>query len=81
MSAMSDSVLFAVGTMLSSSVVMTFCCVTFVTSTSGDWPDTVSVSDSSPTLSSAFTVAVKFDVSCRPSLTSVAKPDSVNVTV
>ena len=46
MSAMSDSVLLAVGTMLNSSVVMTFCCVTFVTSTSGETPDTVNVSES-----------------------------------
>ena len=61
--------------------VITFCCVTFCTSTIGAWPDTVMVSSSEPTRMSAFTVAVNAAVSSMPSRFTVLKPVSANVTV
>ena len=79
--AINDRVLFAVGTVAISSVVMTRCCVTRVTSTSGLAPVTVSVSLRSPTFISPFTVAVKFEVSCTPAFVKVANPCSENDTV
>jgi hypothetical protein len=55
--------------------------VTLVVSTMGDSPVTVIVSCSVPTFISAFTVAMKSDVSSMPSRTTVPKPGSVKVTV
>jgi hypothetical protein len=50
-------------------------------STIGDWPLTVTVSASSPSASSAFTVAVNAALSSRPSRTSVPNPCSAKVTL
>ena len=50
-------------------------------STTGLSPDTVTVSSRDPTVSSAFTVAVKFVVSSRPGRFTVLKPVNVKVTV
>ncbi len=47
----------------------------------GDSPVTVIVSASSPTRSSALTVAVNVPVSSMPSRLKVLNPGSVNVTV
>ena len=52
-----------------------------VTSTTGDAPVTVMVSSSAPTPSSALSVAVNSDGSCRPSRRKVLKPVNENVTV
>ena len=57
------------------------CCRTFCRSTTGLSPVTVTVSATSPTGSSALTVAVKPLVSSRPSRRTVLKPGSVKVTV
>src|SRR5579864_2627546 len=56
------------------------CSFVFVwTSTTGDPPETVTVSSTAPTFRSALIVAVKFDPSSMPSRLTVAKPGSVNV--
>jgi hypothetical protein len=55
------------------------CCRVLCTSTIGDSPVTVTVSWSSPTLRSAFTVATKLPDSSMPSRLTVVKPGSVNV--
>ncbi len=69
------------GIALRTSRVMTFCCVTFCTSTVGDSPVTVIVSCNEPTRMSALTVAVKAAVSSTPSRRTVLKPVSVKETV
>ena len=69
------------GIALSTSRVTTFCCVTFCTSTTDAWPDTVIVSSSDPTFMSALTDAVNAPVSSMPSRLTVLKPVSVNVTL
>ena len=56
-------------------------CVIAVVSTIGDSPVTVIDSWSVPTFMSAFTFAVKSDVSSMPSRMTVPKPVSVKVTV
>ena len=53
-----------VGRVSSTSRVSTVCLVVDCTSTSGDAPETVIVSSSAPTFSSALTVAVKSVDSC-----------------
>ena len=81
MSAPKENNVFPVGTVSRRACEITFCCVMFWVSTSGVWPDTVTVSSSPPTFSSTFNVAVKLGVSSRPSRLNGAKPGSVNVTV
>src|SRR4029077_15567471 len=51
------------------------------TSTTGDAPDTVTVSSSAPTRRSAFTVAVKLAGSSMPSRLTVLNPGSVKTMV
>jgi hypothetical protein len=53
---------------------------TLRTSTRGVCPETVIVSVNAPTLSSALTVATKFDDSSRPSRLNVANPCRLKVT-
>ncbi|MND00738.1 hypothetical protein D3C83_194590 [compost metagenome] len=53
---------------------------TLRTSTSGVAPDTITVSDTAPSLSSTLTVATKLDVSSSPSRRRVVNPGRVNVT-
>jgi hypothetical protein len=72
---------FPVGISSMMSRVITCCWVTFLTSTTGDDPDTVIVSLTSPIRSSAFTVALNPVVSSIPSRLSAANPGSVKVTV
>ena len=60
---------------------MMFCFRTFCTSTTGDCPDTVTVSSSDPTRSSPFTVAVNAADNSMPSRLNVLNPVSVKVTV
>ncbi len=62
------------------SLLMTCCCRTPWTSTTGDSPVTVIVSSSAPTRSSAFTLAVNEPASSMPSRRDVLKPGSVKVT-
>jgi hypothetical protein len=76
----SASMLFAVGTASSSSFEIVRCWATFWVSTSGELPETITVSWMVPTESVALTVAVKFAGSARPSRLKVLKPVSVNVT-
>ncbi len=52
-----------------------------VTSMTGASPETVIVSETLPTLRSAFTVAMKLPVSSMPSRLTVVNPASVKVTV
>jgi hypothetical protein len=54
---------------------------TFRVSTVGASPETVIVSSTLPTLSSAFTVAVNDPVNSMPSRLTVVKPGSVKVTL
>ena len=68
----------AVGTASSTSRDSTCCLTLLCTSTSGDWPDTVTDSCSVPTLRSALIVAEKFDGSSSSRLMTL-KPCSVNV--
>ncbi len=70
-----------VGIESSTSRVMTVRVVMFWVSTTGDSPVTVIVSPTAPTFRSAFTCAVKSDVSSIPSCFTVLKPGSVNVTL
>ena len=56
-------------------------CVVAWMSTSGVWPDTVTVSASSPTAIDASTLAVNAAVRTMPSRTTVLKPGSVKVTL
>ncbi len=56
------------------------CTLTLWTSTTGDWPVTVIVSSSVPTVSSALTVATNVPVSSTPSRLTVLKPGNENVT-
>ena len=56
-------------------------CVTLCVSMSGLSAVTVTVSSTAPTRNSAFTVAVKSDVSTMPSRFSALKPGSVKVTL
>jgi hypothetical protein len=51
-----------------------------VTSTSGVWPVTVTVSSRAPTFKSALMVATKFEGSSTPSRMIVEKPVSVKLT-
>ena len=46
----------------------------FWTSTTGDWPETVTDSSTAPTFISAFTVAVKSDGRLTSAETNVANP-------
>ena len=62
------------------SLVSTCCARVFWTSTTGLSPVTVTVSSRLPTPSSALMVAVKPEVNCTPSRTTVLNPTSVNVT-
>ena len=71
----------ALGMAVSVSLVIVVCRRTLCTSTMGDSPVTVTVSWTVPTLSSAFTVAVKDPVSSMASRLSVVKPVRVKVTV
>ena len=71
----------AVGRSSLSSSLSTFCWTTLCTSTVGEAPETVIVSSTAPTRSSAFTVAVNEPVSSMPSRTTVVKPARVKVTV
>src|SRR5262245_55905609 len=66
-----------------STVSVLTCCDTCAlwTSTMGEAPDTVMVSSTAPTRSSALTCAVKFVVSSMPSRLNAANPGSVNVIV
>jgi hypothetical protein len=73
--------LLLVGSTSSSSLETMFWRRTFWVSTSGDSPTTVIVSSTAPTPRSAFTVAVKPDVSSMASRRSPLNPDSVKVTV
>src|SRR5262245_62785622 len=59
----------------------TICLRTFWVSTIGDDPLTVMVSSSEPTRRSAFTVAVKPEVSSTPSFFTVLKPGRLKVTI
>ena len=61
--------------------VSTVCWSTLWVSTTGLSPDTVMVSSTAPTRSSAFTVAVNPVVSSTPSRLTVLKPGNVKVTV
>ena len=70
-----------VGMASSTSRVMTVRAVMLCTSTIGDSAETVIVSSSAPTLSSALIVAVKSAVSSTPSRFTTLKPGSVKVTV
>ncbi len=70
-----------VGTASSSACGSTCCVTACCTSTTGDAPDTVTVSSSAPTRSSALTGAVKFAGSSTPSRFTVENPGSVKVTV
>lgn len=74
-------ILRPVGSMSSTSRVITVRAVMLCVSTIGDSPVTVTVSSIAPTFISALTVAVKFDVSSMPSRTTVEKPGSEKVTV
>ena len=62
-------------------MVMTFCWFTFCVSTIGAWPDTVMLSSTPPTWSSALTAAVNPAESSMPSRFSTLKPVRVKVTV
>ena len=62
------------------SFVSTVCVSVFVTSTTGEAPDTVMVSSRLPTRSSALTGASKLPLSTMPSRLTVLKPASENVT-
>jgi len=57
------------------------CARELLTSTMGASPDTVTVSSSAPTASSAFTVAANSAGRFNPSRFSARNPGSVNVTV
>ena len=59
--------------------VITVRVVMLCTSTIGDSAETVIVSSTAPIFISAFTAAVKSDVSSRPSRLTVLKPAKVNV--
>ena len=63
------------------SFVSTVWVIVFFTSTTGDAPDTVTVSCRLPTRKSAFTLASKVPCSTTPSRRTVLKPVSVKVTV
>ena len=63
------------------SLVSTCCARVFWTSTTGLSPVTVTVSSRLPTDSSVLIVAVKPEVNCRPSRTTVENPTRENVTV
>ena len=63
------------------SLLITRCCAAACTSTIGDWPVTVTVSATVPTLSSASMVAVNEPVSSIPSRLNGENPASVKVTV
>jgi hypothetical protein len=52
-----------------------------ITSTCGDWPDTVTDSSSAPTFMSAFTVTTVSDGTSMPVRVSVVKPDNENVSL
>ena len=66
----------AVGTALSTSRVSTCCLALLWTSTTGDAPETVTLSCSVPTVRSMLTVATKFAASSKPSRTCVLNPVS-----
>ena len=70
----------AVGTASSTSRVSTCCLTLLCTSTSGDWPETVTDSCSVPTFRSALMVATKFDGSSSSRMMTL-KPCNVNVTL
>src|SRR5262245_9711840 len=70
-----------VGSASSTSREATICLRTFWVSTIGDAPLTVMVSSRAPTRMSAFTVAVKPDVSSTPSFLTVLKPGRLKVTI
>ena len=69
-----------VGTESSTARLITVCCTALCTSTTGACPDTVIVSCSEPTFSSAFTAAVKFEGRSMPSRLNALNPSSVKVT-
>ena len=70
-----------VGTASRTALGMDFCAVTFVTSTSGVSPATVTVSWTPPICNSTFSVAVKLYGSSIPSRCNVLKLGGVNVTL
>jgi hypothetical protein len=70
-----------VGTASSSACGSTCCVTACCTSTTGDAPETVTVSSSAPTRSSPLTGAVKLAGSSTPSRFTVEKPGRLNVTL
>src|SRR5688572_22473109 len=76
-----DPTLLAVGNAFNCSWLMTVAFDALRVSTSGDCPDTVIVSVSSPTFISALTVATKFGGSSNPSRLNVEKPGSAKDTL
>src|SRR4029450_2793790 len=70
---------WAVGTASSTSRGMTCALLLLCTSTTGDSPDTVTVSSTAPTFRSALIVAVKLDCSSTPSRLTVENPGRLNV--
>jgi len=71
----------AIGSASSVLRVIVVCCWTFWTSTTGAAPETVTVSSTVPTRSSAFTVAVNPVVNSMPSRLNVPKPVNLKLTV
>ena len=69
-----------VGTASSVLRAIVCCWMTFCVSTTGAAPETVTVSSSVPTFSSAFTVVVNAVVNSRSSRLTVLKPGKLNVT-
>src|SRR2546422_1200765 len=59
---------------------MVVCCRTFWVSTTGAWPETVTVSSIAPTFRSAFTVAVNDEFNSRSSRLTALKPTRMKVT-
>ena len=71
----------AVGTALSTSRVICTCLALVCTSTTGEAPDTVTLSCSVPTARSTLMVATKFAASSTPSRICVLNPVSEKVRV